>query len=1147
MENNIQSTLSRLRDEFIAKLPERIAALQTLLDEVARGEPESFESLHRAAHSLVGTAGTHRLMQVSEAARDLERIAATLPANAKVNDADLRALHTALANLATQTANPTCSLAPAPMKRRTTARIMVVEDDQEQASWLRSVLEQEGYQVETFGELAAFRTALQGQELPAAVIMDMVFPEGDDAGARIIAEMKLHSLNVVPVIFLSVRQDMAAKLAAHRAGATRYLTKPVDREVLLRVIADSAALTPAQPYRILMVDDDRSQLAVNSQLLRHAGMEVRETDHPLQVLGMLEEFAAEALLLDMHMPQCSGVELAAILHDDERFAAIPIVYLSSETDISRQLLALDRGGDHFLVKPVNPAHLVAVIGMHARRFRQSMEQTESLRAARYERERQQQALDAHAIVSATDPAGKIISVNDKFCEVSGYSREELLGNNHRIVKSGMHPPELYADMWRTIKSGHIWHGEVCNKRKDGGLYWVATSIAPFMDNEGRPYQYISIRTDITRLKRQEEALRSNEAQLRMLLDNAADAVFVAGKDERWIYVNTRAVALLGYSREELLGMSIYDLVPADWRETYRQNFREKLLTDGLMHQEIRLIKKDGRKIPIEMNAAVLPDGTVYGSCRDVSARKEAEAARQEALDRLQKIAGRVPGVVFQFRLRPDGSSCFPFASEATRELFRVSPEEIREDASKVFAICHPDDFATLMESIQLSARNLAPWHHEVRTKFADGTMRWLSGNALPQREEDGSVLWHGFINDITERKKIDEALLAAKDAAESASRAKSEFLASMSHELRTPLNAILGFSQLFTMDARLPQETRDNAHEIERAGQHLLSLINDMIDLARIEAGRIELSLEPVQVGLVLRNSLAMVESLARNKGVRLIDAECENREVTVLADHVRLRQVLINLISNAIKYNKPQGTVSISCRTHAGMVRISVADTGQGIPADKQGRIFNAFDRLGEERGNVEGTGIGLVITKRIVEAMGGNIGFESTAGQGSTFWVEFPLTTAASLHTPHATSISPLRDDACNPQTDRPVVLYIEDNPMNLRLMQQVFAGMNNLELRHTETAELGIGLAQAQPPALILMDINLPGMDGYAALAALKADARTARIPVIAITANAMKGDEERGLAAGFTDYLTKPIDIPALLATLGKLGEQHGART
>jgi PAS domain S-box-containing protein len=444
---------------------------------------------------------------------------------------------------------------------------------------------------------------------------------------------------------------------------------------------------------------------------------------------------------------------------------------------------------------------------------------------------------------------------------------------------------------------------------------------------------------------------------------------------------------------------------------------------------------------------------------------------------------------------------------------------------------------------QVINSGLAKLSYEEPQTGPHGKIIWLRTSKVPLRDAAGEVVGVlGTYEDITERKKIEQALYEAKEAAESASHAKSEFLASMSHELRTPLNAILGFSQLFGMDPNLPHETRESAREIERAGQYLLSLVNDLIDLARVEVGKLELSLEPVPLGAVLDDSLAMVASLARQHGIAMQDEGGDSRQATVQADYVRLRQVMINLLSNAIKYNRKEGRVQVSCHQREGWVRISVSDTGAGIAADKQQRIFNAFDRLGAERGLIEGTGIGLVITKRIVEAMGGKVGFQSEVGLGSTFWVELPLgavSAEAALQEVHKSVQGDGLQPAGNGSSSRPVVLYVEDNPMNQRLMHKIFARRPDLDLRDAATAEIGLELVRTLQPALILMDLNLPGMSGSDALRVLKDDPQTAHIPVIAVSANAMKGDRERGIRSGFQDYLTKPIHIPDLLAVLQRL--------
>ena len=429
----------------------------------------------------------------------------------------------------------------------------------------------------------------------------------------------------------------------------------------------------------------------------------------------------------------------------------------------------------------------------------------------------------------------------------------------------------------------------------------------------------------------------------------------------------------------------------------------------------------------------------------------------------------------------------------------------------------------------------------------------------PYVEADGSVS-HGVVvtRDVTVLEQAKRTAEGALDAAESASRAKSEFLASMSHELRTPLNAILGYAQLFASDEQLGAENRELAGEIQSAGEHLLALVNDLIDLARIEAGRLELSVETVAIEDAIAESMALVAPQARARqivvsanysggdtahagggdGADAGDGEGGDRRCThVMADYVRLRQVLVNFLSNAIKYNQVGGKVEIVCRRVGDKARLEVIDNGPGIALDKQERLFNAFDRLGAEGGSVEGTGIGLVIAKRIIEAMGGAIGFASEPGHGSRFWVEMPLDHGfKDLGKDNEAQEMHMTPEHSADAGSRPAVLYIEDNPVNLKLMQHIFARRRDLVLHDAVDAERGIEIARELRPALILLDINLPGMDGYEALAILNKDERTASIPVVALTANAMKGDAERGRRAGFDGYLTKPINIDALFTLL-----------
>ena len=378
-------------------------------------------------------------------------------------------------------------------------------------------------------------------------------------------------------------------------------------------------------------------------------------------------------------------------------------------------------------------------------------------------------------------------------------------------------------------------------------------------------------------------------------------------------------------------------------------------------------------------------------------------------------------------------------------------------------------------------------------------------------------------------------LSQARDESERANLAKTEFLSRMSHELRTPLNAILGFGQMLKMDVRDTHQA-ENVQEILKAGQHLLTQVNEVLDLARIDSGRIELSLEPVGVAATIADCLAQLKPLAEQRGLAMhaaIDAT-----LAVQADPVRLKQVLLNLLSNAIKYNRDGGTIDLTAAIADGRLRIAVRDTGRGIEAEKLARLFKPFERLESSYDGIEGTGIGLALVKRLVEAMGGEVGVESEVDQGSTFWFALP---AATLPDQPETTTPGVSAGGTATATDvarqsQHRVLYVEDNPANLRLVRKMLATRPEFTLLEAPDAELGLAIALREQPGLILLDINLPGMDGFAALGQLKAWPETADIPVVAITANAMPRDIERGRAAGFADYLTKPLDVKQFLATV-----------
>ncbi|MDC3954407.1 PAS domain-containing hybrid sensor histidine kinase/response regulator [Polyangium jinanense] len=398
------------------------------------------------------------------------------------------------------------------------------------------------------------------------------------------------------------------------------------------------------------------------------------------------------------------------------------------------------------------------------------------------------------------------------------------------------------------------------------------------------------------------------------------------------------------------------------------------------------------------------------------------------------------------------------------------------------------------------------------------------------------------ILDLSARKRAESELAEAKRIADAANKAKSEFLSSMSHELRTPLNAILGFAQLLGRD-KSPQLTARQLGYLKhvlRGGEHLLRLIDEVLDLARIESGHVPISVEPVDVEAVLREVSVTLDPMAQSRGVTLALMPLPPDLPQICVDRTRFSQILLNLGSNAIKYNRAGGQVSfVASVTASGEVRVTVSDTGIGIPAERQAELFQPFHRLGQETGSIEGTGIGLAIVKRLVELMGGRVGVHSTMDKGSEFWVEFPAAAITPEERVSSVPRTPAHRELASSEGRRYKALYIEDNPANLALMQELLATLESFELLTAPTAEIGIELARAHRPDIVVLDINLPGMNGFEAIEHLKSSPETRAIPVVALSASAMERDLRRAEQAGFSRYLTKPVKIEELEGALSEL--------
>ncbi|WGG51050.1 ATP-binding protein [Rugamonas sp. DEMB1] len=462
-----------------------------------------------------------------------------------------------------------------------------------------------------------------------------------------------------------------------------------------------------------------------------------------------------------------------------------------------------------------------------------------------------------------------------------------------------------------------------------------------------------------------------------------------------------------------------------------------------------------------------------------------------------------------------------------------------------------DEVARLVDSFNRMLGEI-----EARTGALEGSNRALASEAGQRADAQHEVMrlnaeLEQRVHERTgQLERANGELALAMAEASRANQAKTAFLSSMSHELRTPLNAILGFAQILGSD-KLPttaEQKREFAGHILKSGRHLLTLINEVLDLAKIESGAVALSLEPVALAEILHECRDMTEPLAGARGVRLLFPE--RVEGSVEADRTRLKQILLNLLSNAIKYNRAGGAVVLDVAARPdGRLRLAVQDTGHGLAADQLERLFQPFNRLGQEGGGEEGSGIGLVVTKRLVELMGGAIGVSSSVGVGSLFWIELRAVAAPALAAVAAAAPAPAPAGGGGA-----TLLYVEDNPANLRLVEEIVRFRPGLRLLAAPDGHLGIEMARAHLPDVILMDLNLPCVGGADALRVLRGDPRTAHIPVIALTANAMPRDVERGLAQGFADYLTKPINIDefgaavdrALAAAAGRAGAAREAR-
>jgi two-component system, cell cycle sensor histidine kinase and response regulator CckA len=826
--------LLALRQQFVQRLPGRLNEIQQLFERVARAPWDAGEvqTLHRLVHSITGTAGTFGLHALSMVARELEhRLAELVERNAAPVDGTWRVIADGVVQLRRVGASdepawaaPTMAgtpsdqpVAPAQTAVRPSPLIHLVQDDHERAERMVEQLVDAGYRVRRFDDLRALQAAhaiegLGGGGRPDAMVLDTIDLQDSTAREALMSTLGLGKQGTIPLVTTLVRDDLAARLSAARSGVNRTLTRPLQVGCVIEAL-DAIAGRQAQPvWRVLMVDDDSELLEAHASILRAAGMEVKTLSEPLRTLEMVRSFDPDVLLLDVYMPDAGGPEIAAALRARDAHLHLPILFLSAETDMTQQLLALNLGGDDFLIKPVQPDHLVAAVTARARRARQNAAVQRRLETTLYEREREHMALDHHAIVSIADGAGRITYVNDLFCQVTGYSRDELMGSGYQILRSDLLPSGFARAIWNTIRDGQVWQGETCGRRKDGSHQWSETTITPFLNASGEVYQYVAIQTDISHIRAAEENLRKQSDMQRMISESAArlmaaparqtgaaidralcDSGTQLGADRAYLFTFSRDGTRMSNAhvwcapgvQDMLDPMQQASLDQAPWlREAFlnqgmvvvpdveampevaaadqallRARGVRSLLVFPLQSkgQPIGFLGYSLTHLPRTWSTAeidllkVLAD--VIGSAL---ARSRAESALRESEARLNFLVASSPVTIFTCDFRPPFTPTY--VSPNVGQLLGFEPEDFKRNPAFWAEHIHPEDRALVLQELPSLFRR-GTHQHEYRMQTRDGGYRWVHGQLRLVRGARGRpVEIIGYWMDITERKRIEQEL-----------------------------------------------------------------------------------------------------------------------------------------------------------------------------------------------------------------------------------------------------------------------------------------------------------------------------------------------------------------------------------------------------
>ncbi|MEA2151197.1 MAG: hypothetical protein QOD69_3027 [Solirubrobacteraceae bacterium] len=745
-----------------------------------------------------------------------------------------------------------------------------------------------------------------------------------------------------------------------------------------------------------------------------------------------------------------------------------------------------------------------------------------------------------AITRAAD--GLILAANQACLELLGWRDGRFVGRSTVDVGFWVQPGRRAAMLEQLARAGVVRDFEQEIVTRSGEARVVLTSISR-VEFDGLPCLVGHVH-DITDRRRLEEQLRESEERFRQVTETLQHGFMLSDVDPPAVLYASPAVARVwGIDLDRVYRdpSALMGLIHPDDLEEVVSRRREMT---GASELEFRIVRPDGETRWIRARAAPvgMKDGhavRIAAVSEDVTAARALADALRDSEERFRLLAENSSDVIG--RLAADQR--IVYVSPASRSVYGYEPEAMVGRFGWEFL--HPEDLAAMTDDFSDRADEPDVITSRYRVLRGDGEYVWVEARIRTLRDpRTGEVVeFHTIARDIGERQRAEAELHRAQEEAERANAAKSEFLSRMSHELRTPLHAILGFGDLLARDDLRPAQC-EHLRQITKAGRHLLELINEVLELSRIEEGGLSMSLEPVHVGQVVRETLEMLAPLAAARTVILAPARCAEQDLHVLADRQRLKQVLLNLVSNALKYNRAGGDARVAA-TLAGpaSARIEVTDTGIGIAPDDLAAAFAPFERLGAETTDVEGTGLGLALAKRLVEAMGGTIGADSEIGRGTTFWMQLPAVPAPAVRPAEKAAPAP-RAPRMRSQARK--ILYIEDNPSNIKLVEAMLRRRPEVTLLVAQQGSLGLELAREHVPALVLLDVNLPDIQGDEVLRRLRGDARTAQAVVVMVTADATPDQVARLRNAGADGYLTKPFELDEFLAIVDDAAAPHPLR-